>query len=84
MHELHETCDAHLSMFISISFRHGLVGTGLLVRVNQVDIFSSYRMVRDDETLNPHYAQLGVVPRGSFIRRDYAFPNIDVTMESKH
>jgi hypothetical protein len=59
MHELHKAGHARLLLFTSVSTRNGLVGTGLVVRVNQVDIVSSNRRVGDDDTLNAHYAQLG-------------------------
>lgn len=61
MHELHEAGHACLWVFTSVSIRNGLVGTGLLVRVNQVNIVSSHRTIGDDDTLNTHYAQLGTV-----------------------
>ena len=41
MQELHEAGHARLWLFTSVSVRNGLVGTGLVVRVNQVDIVSS-------------------------------------------
>jgi hypothetical protein len=62
MHELHEAGHARLWLFTSVSIRNGLVGTGLVVRVNQVDIVSSHRTVGNDDSLNAHYAQLGMVP----------------------
>jgi hypothetical protein len=40
---------------------NGLVGTGLVVRVNQVDIVSSDRTVGNDDVLDAHYAQLGAI-----------------------
>ncbi|KAJ5904903.1 uncharacterized protein N7473_001819 [Penicillium subrubescens] len=61
MHELHEAGHARLWLLTSVSVRNGLVGTGLVVRVNQVDIVSSKRTVGNDDALNAHYAQLGVV-----------------------
>ena len=61
MTELHEAGHAQLWLFTSVSVRNGLVGTGLLVRVNQIDIVSSHRTVGDDDTMNAHYAQLGAV-----------------------
>ncbi|KAJ5300187.1 hypothetical protein N7508_007430 [Penicillium antarcticum] len=61
MHELHEASHARLWLFTSVSVRNGLVGTGLVVRVNQVDIVSSNRTVGNDDSLNAHYAQLGMV-----------------------
>ncbi|KAJ5283460.1 hypothetical protein N7505_001440 [Penicillium chrysogenum] len=69
MHELHEAGHARLWLFISVSVRNGLVGAGLVVRVNQVDIASSNRTVGSDDALNAHYAQLGVVLEAvSYIR----------------
>jgi hypothetical protein len=62
MHELHEAGHARLWLFTSVSIRNGLVGTGLVVRVDQVDIVSSHRTVGNDDSLNAHYAQLGMVP----------------------
>ena len=61
MQELHEAGRARLWMFTSVSVRNGLVGTGLVVRVNQIEIISSNRTVGTDDTLNAHFAQLGVV-----------------------
>jgi hypothetical protein len=61
MHELQETGHARLWLFTSVSVRNGLVGAGLVVRVNQVDIVSSNRTVGTNDALNAHYAQLGVV-----------------------
>jgi hypothetical protein len=61
VHELHEAGHGRLWLFTSVSVRNGLVGTGLVVRVNQVDIASSNRTVGSDDTLNAHYAQLGLV-----------------------
>ncbi|KAJ5111625.1 hypothetical protein N7532_002160 [Penicillium argentinense] len=61
MNELHEAGHARLWLFTSVSVRNGLVGVGLIVRVNQVDIASSYRTVGNDDSLNAHYAQLGMV-----------------------
>jgi hypothetical protein len=61
MHELHEAGHARLWLFTSVSVRNGLVETGLVVRVNQVDIVSSHRTVGNDDSLNAHYAQLGMV-----------------------
>ncbi|KAJ5267935.1 hypothetical protein N7478_001488 [Penicillium angulare] len=59
--ELHEAGRACLWLFTSVSVRNGLVGTGLVVRVSQVDVTSSSRTVGSDDALNVHYAQLGVV-----------------------
>ncbi|KAJ5091031.1 hypothetical protein N7532_009715 [Penicillium argentinense] len=61
MNELHEAGHARLWLFTSVSVRNGLVGVGLIVRVNQVDIASSHRTVGNDDSLNAHYAQLGMV-----------------------
>ena len=61
MQELHEAGHAHLWLFTSVSVRNGLVGMGLIARVNQIDIVSSYRTVGKDDSLNAHYAQLGAV-----------------------
>ncbi|KAJ5288337.1 hypothetical protein N7508_011112 [Penicillium antarcticum] len=61
MQELHEAGHARLWLFTSVSVRNGLVGTGLVVRVNQVDIVSSNRTVGTEDALNAHFAQLGVV-----------------------
>lgn len=61
IHELHEAGHARLWLFTSVSIRNSLVGTGLVVRVNQVNIVSSHRTVGNDDSLNAHYAQLGVV-----------------------
>ena len=61
MQELHEAGHAHLWLFTSVSVRNGLVGTGLVVHVNQVDIVSSNRTVGTEDALNAHFAQLGVV-----------------------
>mgnify|MGYP006988606076 FL=1 len=61
MQELHEAGHARLWLFTSASVRNGLVGTGLVVRVNQVDILSSKRTIGNDDALNAHYAQLGAV-----------------------
>ncbi|KAJ5981906.1 hypothetical protein N7451_012006 [Penicillium sp. IBT 35674x] len=61
MQELHEAGHARLLLFTSVSVRNGLVGTGLVVRVNHVDIVSPNRTVGNDDALNAHYAQLGVV-----------------------
>ena len=52
---------ARLWLFASVSVRNSLVGTGLVVRVNQVDTAPSNRMVGSDDALNAHYAQLSVV-----------------------
>ncbi|KAJ5318532.1 hypothetical protein N7476_004952 [Penicillium atrosanguineum] len=60
MQELHEA-HTRLWLLTSVSIRNGLVETGLVVRVNQVDIVSSKRTVSNDNVLNAHYAQLGVV-----------------------
>lgn len=69
MHELHEAGHARLWLFTSVSVRNGLVGTGLVVRVNEVDIASSNRTVGSDDALDAHYAQLGVVLEAvSYIR----------------
>ncbi|KAJ5849263.1 hypothetical protein N7534_007952 [Penicillium rubens] len=69
MHELHEAGHARLWLFTSVSVRNGLVGAGLVVRVNQVDIASSNRTVGSDDALNAHYVQLGVVLEAvSYIR----------------
>ncbi|KAJ5215587.1 uncharacterized protein N7498_001994 [Penicillium cinerascens] len=62
MQELHEAGHARLWLFTSVSVRNGLVGTGLVVRVNQVDIVASNRTVGNDDALNAHYAQLGMSP----------------------
>jgi hypothetical protein len=48
MHELHEAHYASLWLFTGVSVANGLVGTGLVVRVNQVDIVSSNRTVEPD------------------------------------
>ncbi|KAI2669422.1 hypothetical protein LCP963914a_9931 [Penicillium roqueforti] len=61
MPELHEAGRARLWLFTSVSVRNGLVGTGLVVRVSQVDVTSSSRTIGSDDALNAHYAQLGVV-----------------------
>ncbi|KAJ5240479.1 uncharacterized protein N7469_002070 [Penicillium citrinum] len=61
MHELHEAGHARLWLFTGVCVRNGLVGTGLVVRVNQIDIVSSNRTVGHDDSLNAHYAQLGMV-----------------------
>ncbi|KAJ5751270.1 hypothetical protein N7533_008298 [Penicillium manginii] len=61
MHELHEAGHARFWLFTSVSVRSSLVGTGLGVRVNQVDIVSSNGAAGSDDTLNAHYAQVGVV-----------------------
>ena len=61
MQELHEAGHARLWLFTSASVRNGLVGTGLVVRVNQVDIVSSNRTVGTEDALNAHFAQPGVV-----------------------
>lgn len=60
-HEVHEAGHACLLVFTSVSVRKGLVGTGFLVRINLVNIVSSHRTIGDDDTLNAHYAQLGMV-----------------------
>ena len=65
MQELHEAGHARLWLFTSASVRNGLVGTGLVVRVNQVDILSSKRTIGNDDALNAHYAQLGAVLEAS-------------------
>lgn len=57
MHELHEAGHARLWLFTSVSIRNGLI----VVRVDQVDIVSSHRTVGNDDSLNAHYAQLGMV-----------------------
>jgi hypothetical protein len=49
--ELQEIGSARLWLYTSVSVRNGLVGTGLVVRVNQVNIAQSNRTVGDDETL---------------------------------
>lgn len=67
MHELHELLEAghaRLWPFTSVSVRNSLVGTGLVVRVNQVGIVSSNQAVGHDDALNAHYTQLGVVLEG--------------------
>ena len=64
MQELHEAGHARLWLFTSVSVRNGLVGTGLVVRVNHVDIVLSNRTVGNDDALNAHYAQLGGGVRG--------------------
>ncbi|KAJ5040814.1 hypothetical protein NUH16_011106 [Penicillium rubens] len=50
---------ARLWLFTSVSVRNGLVGPGLVVRINQVDIASSNRTLGSDDALNAHYEQLG-------------------------
>lgn len=55
MHELHEAGHTALWLFTSVSVRNGRVGTGLVVRINQVNIFSANRTVSDD-AFNAHYA----------------------------
>ena len=68
--DLHETGCARLWLFTSVSVRNGLVGTGLVVRVNQVDIATSTRTVGSDDVLNAHYAQLGAILEASlYVRR---------------
>ncbi|KAJ6137029.1 hypothetical protein N7497_012281 [Penicillium chrysogenum] len=65
MHELHELLEAghaRLWPFTSVSVRNSLVGTGLVVRVNQVGIVSSNQAVGHDDALNAHYTQLGMPP----------------------
>jgi hypothetical protein len=59
--ELQEVGSARLWLFTSVSVRNGLVGTGLVVRVNQVNIALSNRTVGDDQTLNAHFAHLGTI-----------------------
>lgn len=59
--EMREAGRAHIWLLTSVSVRNGLIGTGLVVRVNQVDIVSSNRTVGKDNTLNAHYVQLGLV-----------------------
>ena len=61
MQELDEAGHARLWLFTSVSVRNGLVGTGLVVRVNQADIVSSNWTVGSEDALNAHFAQLGVV-----------------------
>lgn len=56
MHELHEAGHARLWLFTSVSVRNGLVGTALVVRVNQVDIVSSKRTIGTEDALNAHFA----------------------------
>jgi hypothetical protein len=69
MDVLHEAGHARLWLFTSVSVRNGLVGVGLVVRVNQVAIASSNRTVGSDDALNAHFAQLGVVLEAvSYIR----------------
>ncbi|KAJ5215604.1 reverse transcriptase [Penicillium cinerascens] len=59
--DLHEASCARLWLYTSVSVRNGLVGTGLVVRVNQADIATSSRTVGSDDVLNAHYAQLGAI-----------------------
>lgn len=63
--DLNETSCAHLWLFTSVSVRNGLVGTGLVVRVNQLYIATSNHTVGSDDVLNAHYAQLGAVLEAS-------------------
>ncbi|KAJ5642743.1 hypothetical protein N7490_006743 [Penicillium lividum] len=55
MPELHEAGRARLWLFASVSVRNRLVGIGLVVRVSQVDVTLSSRMVGSDDALNAHY-----------------------------
>jgi hypothetical protein len=59
--DLQESGRARLFIYTGVSVRNGLVGTGLLVRVNQVNIVSSSRTVGSDDALNAHYSHLGAV-----------------------
>jgi hypothetical protein len=77
--DLRETNGARLWLFTSVSVRNGLVGTGLVVRVNQFDITISSRTVGSDDVLNAHYAQLGaVLEASSYVRR--MLPRIQMSL----
>lgn len=55
MQELYEAGYARLWLFTGVSVRNSLVGVGLVVRVNKVDIVPLNRPVGDDDALYAHY-----------------------------
>ena len=61
LNDLYKASCARLWLFTRVSVRNSLVGTGLVVRVNQVDIAISSWTVGSDGVLNAYYAQLRAV-----------------------
>jgi hypothetical protein len=52
MDELHEAGQAQFWLFTGVSVRNGLVGTGLVIGVNQNNIAMSHQPVGEDAALN--------------------------------
>jgi hypothetical protein len=59
--ELHEASHAQVRLLTSVNVRNGLAGAGLAICVNQSDIATSYWAVGNEDVLNAHYTQFGVM-----------------------
>jgi hypothetical protein len=81
MDDLLETSCAHLRIFTHVSIRDGIVGGGLVVRVNQTNIVSAGRIIASEDALNAYYAQLGVVLEAVSCFTDDEPSHRDVAME---
>ncbi|KAJ6100329.1 hypothetical protein N7467_001864 [Penicillium canescens] len=82
MDELHKADQAQFWLFTGVSVRNGLVGTGLVIGVNQNNIAMSHQPVGKDDALN---APLRAVQGGvrSYLVCRVGPPSYpDVTMEN--